>query len=86
MKVHRTPQARADLDYWKENDPKISARIDTLIQSVKETPFKGIGKPEPLKYERPLWSRRITKEHRFVYFVKDGELYIVAARHHYTTL
>lgn len=86
MKVHRSPQARADLDYWEENDPKISARIDAMLQSIKETPFKGIGKPEPLKYERPLGSRRTTKEHRLVYFFKDGELYIVAARYHYTTI
>ncbi|MBL5901723.1 Txe/YoeB family addiction module toxin [Lelliottia amnigena] len=86
MKVHRSPQARADLAYWEENDPKIKARIDAIIESIKADYFKGLGKPEPLKYQRPLWSRRITKEHRFVYFVKDDELFIVACRFHYTTI
>ncbi|HGA8481220.1 TPA: Txe/YoeB family addiction module toxin [Salmonella enterica subsp. enterica serovar Virchow] len=86
MNIYETPQATADLDFWRESDPKIYARIEALIASIEADHFKGLGKPEPLKYERPLWSRRITKEHRLVYYVKAGELYIVAARHHYTTL
>jgi toxin YoeB len=40
-----------DLKYWKKSGQKqIKARILTLLQSIQETPYQGIGKPEPLKY------------------------------------
>ena len=48
------------------------------------TPFTGTGKPEPLK--GPLqgyWSRRITREHRFVYRVDDIAIHILACKDHY---
>lgn len=47
-------------------------------------PFTGIGKPEPLTYGWPgYWSRRITEEHRLVYRVEAGQLYILQLRYHY---
>lgn len=49
-----------------------------------ESPFKGIGKPEPLKYGLAgYWSRRITAEHRLVYKVDNDKLIIIALRFHY---
>ena len=47
-------------------------------------PFGGIGKPEPLRYEwSGYWSRRITKEHRLIYRVEPGILFIAQCRFHY---
>ena len=47
-------------------------------------PFKGIGKPEPLKYiASDTWSRRIDLEHRLVYKVKNNCVYFLQARYHY---
>lgn len=86
MKVRISPQAKSDLQYWAENDPKTHNKVMELIKSAKESPFKGIGKPEALKHRKPLWSRRITKEHRLVYYVEQGDLCIVACRYHYTTI
>ncbi len=41
-------------------------------------------KTEPLKHEwQGYWSRRITAEHRLVYRVEAGRLYILQARYHY---
>jgi len=58
------------LYYWLENDKEIAIKIKELIQSVRQDPFKGIGKPEPLKFAlKGFWSRRITGEHRFVYSI-----------------
>jgi toxin YoeB len=42
-----------------------------------EDPFRGIGKPEGLKYALAgKWSRRINAEHRLVYEI-DGEVLVV---------
>lgn len=47
-------------------------RINDLIKDMLRSPFKGLGKPEPLKcnYAR-CWSRRINDEHRLVYAVRE---------------
>ena len=58
--------------------------INELIKEIQRTPFEGKGKPEALKYDLAgLWSRRIDKEHRLVYQVKDNELIIISCRYHY---
>ena len=44
--------------------------------------MKGKGKPEPLRY-RKGYSRRIDDEHRLIYEVEDGILYIYACKGHY---
>lgn len=47
-------------------------------------PFKGIGKPEPLKHLGPgVWSRRLTEEHRLVYLVREEQIDFLQARYHY---
>ena len=48
------------------------------------TLFKGIGKPEPLKYlAAGTWSRRLTQEHRMVYLVSADRIDFLQARYHY---
>ncbi len=70
--------------YWQANDKKVCRRINELIKDIKRTPFEGIGKPEPLRYELAgKWSRRINNEHRLVYQVQDAELVIFQCRYHY---
>ena len=65
-------------------DKKVFARINKLIKEIKRTPFEGIGKPEPLKDNLSgLWSRRIDKEHRIVYFIDGDALVILQVRGHY---
>ncbi|WP_438918478.1 Txe/YoeB family addiction module toxin [Kosakonia cowanii] len=81
-----TPEAQADIDFWKQNDPKVKQKIDTFVRDALEHPFQGLGKPEALKHHKPLWSRRITKEHRLVYYIKDDSLIIVSCRYHYVNL
>lgn len=58
--------------------------IITLIKEISRTPFSGIGKPEPLKNALSgYWSRRINDEHRIVYKIVDGSIYIAQLRYHY---
>ena len=52
-----------DYLYWQKTDKKILSKINDLLKDISRTPFSGIGKPEPLKYNKQgYWSRRITKE------------------------
>ena len=78
------PEFREDLRFWIDSDSKTAVRIMTLIEDVLGSPFSGLGKPEPLKYELAgAWSRRITTEHRLVYRVYADRISFVAARYHY---
>lgn len=79
-----SPDALLHLEEWKKADPKILARIISLITGIASSPFTGIGKSEPLKHElKGKWSRRITDEHRIVYEVRETEIWIVSCRYHY---
>ncbi len=79
-----TTQAKEDLAWWRKQNPKMLVRIEALIADIKHNPFAGLGKPEPLKHEwQGYWSRRVTEEHRLVYRVEGGILYIAQARYHY---
>ena len=69
--------------YWSENDVKILRRIFQILEDVKRSPFKGLGKPEPLKHTKGLWSRRISDEHRLVYLVTDDAITVASCRFHY---
>lgn len=73
-----------DYLYWQQQDKKILVRINDLIKDTLRSPFKGIGKPEPLKGNLAgFWSRRITDEHRLVYAVKESRIHIIQCRYHY---
>ena len=78
------PSAWDDYLYWQAIDTKIVERIHLLLRECQRDPFRGIGKPEPLKrnYEG-CWSRRIDDTHRLVYRVRSDDIEIVACRYHY---
>ena len=78
------PEFREDLRYWVETDRKTALRALSLVEAVMRDPYKGIGKPEPLKYlSSGVWSRRLTQEHRLVYLVTDERIDFLQARYHY---
>lgn len=89
MDISFTPNGWEDLEYWINNDPDTVKRVKDLIKSIRQDPFKGLGKPEPLKYDlKGFWSRRITGEHRIVYKVSgtkgvDQKCVIIQCRFHY---
>jgi toxin YoeB len=79
-----SPEALRQLNEWKSQNPKIATRIVLLITAISESPFIGIGKPEPLKHSlQGKWSRRITREHRLIYEVTDTTIQIISCRFHY---
>ncbi|MFD2285665.1 Txe/YoeB family addiction module toxin [Pedobacter petrophilus] len=75
MEIAFDEVAEKDLLFWKKSGNKaIQNKIQELIQSIALSPFHGIGKPEPLKYNLGgKWSRRINSEHRIIYEVLEDE-------------
>jgi toxin YoeB len=88
LKVLFADNGWEDYHWWCSNDITTLLRLNELIQNVRRDPFKGLGKPEPLKGSLAgFWSRRITAEHRLVYEVSgkgEGQtVTIVQCRYHY---
>jgi toxin YoeB len=78
------PEFREDLRYWVETNRRTALRTLTLVEAILREPFRGIGKPEPLKHlAAGAWSRRLTQEHRIVYLVSEGRVDFLQARYHY---
>lgn len=89
MEIFFTVYGWEDFCYWIENDTEKTIKIKDLIKSIKQDPFRGIGKPEALKHNlKGFWSRKINSEHRLVYCVKgkkgvDQKCIIIQCRFHY---
>ena len=84
MQVTFSPQAKEDFDNWLKTNKSVAKKIVQLIEAIRQNPFKGIGKPEPLKHQLSgYWSRRINKEHRLVYSVSENTVFILSAQGHY---
>ena len=78
---------KAFKDYytWSLRDKKVFEKINNLIIEITRDPFRGTGKPEPLKGNlKGFWSRRITQEHRLVYEATEKQIFIVSCEGHYT--
>jgi toxin YoeB len=84
MKIAFTESAWQDYLWFQEHNRPLLKRLNDLIKDAQREPFRGLGKPEPLKGELTgYWSRRINAEHRLVYNVSATELTIIACRFHY---
>lgn len=88
MKVVFDAEAWAEYLGWQVEDPKVLAKLSSLIEECRRDPFRGTGKPEALKQNLTgWWSRRITREHRLVYRVRgSGEaqaIEVLSCRYHY---
>ena len=89
MTINFTAHGWEDFSYWIETDNDTAIKIKELIKSIKQNPFRGIGKPEPPKHGlKGYWSRRITGEHRLIYKVSgmrdvDQKCTVIQSRFHY---
>jgi toxin YoeB len=89
MKLLWTEQGWDDYEYWQRTDRDMVDKINVILRDLKRSPFRGLGKPEPLRNEMAgWWARRINQEHRLVYRVFgkgiDQAVEIAACRFHYT--
>ncbi len=84
MRIIFSRNSWEDYTSWQSEDKKILKKINELIKDIQRTPYTGLGKPEPLKYDLAgFWSRRIDREHRLVYQVIGNEILIYSCRYHY---
>lgn len=88
MKVVFSDDAWNEYVWWTEGDRKALEKLNALIEQCRRTPFKGTGKPEPLRGDlQGWWSRRINHEDRLVYQVtgkgREQTLEIIQCRSHY---
>lgn len=83
-----TDEALQQLDSIKKSKSEINKKyllkLASLLESMQINPFKGIGKPEPLKHDYPsCWSRRITRKDRIIYIVERKSIIILSILGHY---
>ena len=88
MKLVFAGQAWEDYLHWQATDVNTLERLNGLIKECLREPFRGTGKPEPLRGDlQGWWSRRITIEDRLVYRVSGKgvaqQLEIAQCRFHY---
>ena len=84
MRLVFTESAWNDYLWFQSHDKRLLKRINQLIKDIMRDPYRGIGKPEPLRHAfQGYWSRRITGEHRIVYRISGRDLWIAQLRYHY---
>jgi toxin YoeB len=84
MRITFSKNAWEEYVSWQRTDKKILRKINDLVKDIQRTPFEGLGKPEPLKFDLSgYWSRRIDLEHRLVYQYQEDEILIYSCKFHY---
>ena len=74
-------RAAADYAYWKSEDPGMKARIDRLVDGIKDGSLPG--RPLSLKGDLEGWFvRNIRYDHCLVDAIRDGKLLIASCRYH----
>lgn len=83
-KITFTPDAFREYNEWIKEDYEVVEKILLLLRDIQQNPFKGLGKPEPLKgLYSGYWSRRINQKDRLIYKVTNDNIEIVKCRDHY---
>ena len=83
-KITFTPEAFKEYNELVATDFELVQKIIFLIRAIQIDPFKGIGKPEPLKGEfSGFWSRRINQKDRLVYRITNEQIEIIKCHEHY---
>ncbi|WP_259069055.1 Txe/YoeB family addiction module toxin [Mucilaginibacter sp. X4EP1] len=72
--------------HFKSGDKGSIKKIEKILLELSETPYAGIGNPEPLKYELTgFWSRKINQKDRLIYKVEEDivTVFVISAMGHY---
>lgn len=73
--------------HYKSGNKKSIKSIEKILKELSETPFEGVGNPEPLKHNLAgFWSRRINNKDRIIYSVNENLVLVevVSAMGHYS--
>jgi toxin YoeB len=86
-KIALTDRAKTHLVEWKMSGQLIALRkIERIFNELSNTPYAGIGSPEPLKYNlAEFWSRQIDRKNRIIYQVNEEvvTVFIISVKGHY---
>ena len=72
--------------HLKSGNKENIKKIENIFIELSQTPFNGIGNPEPLKHElKGFWSRRINQKDRIIYKVQEDivTVFVISAMGHY---
>jgi toxin YoeB len=72
--------------HFKSGDKASIKKIEKMLFELTETPYTGIGNPEPLKYELSgFWSRKVNQKDRLIYKVEENivTVFVISAMGHY---
>lgn len=89
MDISFTTEAWDEFGQLLQTDINLARKVNELLNSIRQDPFRGLGKPEPLKQNlKGYWSRRISGEHRLVYAVEgrkgiDQKVTVIQCKFHY---
>jgi len=79
--------ARKDIKkHLKSGNKPTIKKIEKILIELGNHPYRGTGKPEPLKHDfSGKWSRRLNKKDRIIYVVKDNivQVEVLSAIGHY---
>ncbi len=82
------PKAKEEIKvHYKSGNQGNIKKISKILLELTETPFEGIGNPEPLKYELSgFWSRKINQKDRMIYKVEEDivTVFVISAMGHYS--
>lgn len=66
---------------WLNSHPQLQLKYRSLTKELEAHPRTGTGKPEPLRGGRGiLWSRRIDKENRILYEIRDDIVLVIVVK------
>lgn len=84
MELQWSEKAWGEYIGWQTEDKKTLKKINALVKDIQRNGYKGIGKPEPLEFDKSgWWSRRIDDKNRIVYKINDGKIIIASCKCHY---
>lgn len=91
MILQLSDQFKKDLKvYQKKKATQELSKIWELILEIRtywDRPLQGKGSPELLKYlGEDVYARRISREHRLVYRIRETHLELITCRGHYTAI
>jgi toxin YoeB len=85
--IEISSKARKELQlHYKSGNLSDIRKIEKIFQELSDTPYKGTGNPERLKYLLTgYWSRRINQKDRIIYKVYEDKVVVlvVSAIGHY---
>ena len=82
------PKAKEEIKaHLKSGNKANIKKLEKILVELEQTPFEGIGNPEPLKYELSgFWSRKINQKDRMIYKVEEDivTVFVISAMGHYS--